>query len=184
MKKLADAQEVGKLVSELAGKVSGRLLGNGGKASDWALVGIRNRGDKLAERLAKAIGEEKFADRVGVLDITLYRDDLSEVAAQPIVQTTEIPFSVDGKDVVLVDDVLMTGRSVRAALASLMDFGRPKRVWLAVLVDRGGRELPIRADFVGLDLSKGAVGLEDGDHVQVLLDEVDEVDAIEVREAN
>ena len=106
---------------------------------------------------------------MGVLDITLYRDDLSEVASQPIVQTTEIPFDVDGKDVILVDDVLMTGRSIRAALSSLMDFGRPRRVWLAVLVDRGGRELPIAADFVALDYSEGAEGLGESDHIQVLL---------------
>ncbi|QQE11605.1 bifunctional pyr operon transcriptional regulator/uracil phosphoribosyltransferase PyrR [Planctomycetota bacterium] len=181
MKELADAQAVGKLVEELATQVKSSV--NLDQSSDvpWALVGVRNRGDKLAERLSDAIGPEIFANRVGVLDITLYRDDLSEVAAQPIVQTTEIPFNVDGMNVVLIDDVLMTGRSVRAALQSLMDFGRPKRVWLAVLVDRGGRELPIRADFVALDLSKGADGLIDGDHVQVLISEVDGKDAIEVR---
>ena len=96
-----------------------------------------------------------IGDRVGSVDITLYRDDLSEIGSSAVVRTTEIPFSIDGLHVVLVDDVLMTGRSVRAALQSLMDLGRPRRIWLAVLVDRGGRELPIAPDHVALDLTKG-----------------------------
>ena len=100
----------------------------------------------LAQRLAQHFKNDVLAGRVGSLDITLYRDDLSEIGAQPVVRTTDIPFDVDGLNVVLVDDVLMTGRSVRAALQSLMDLGRPKRVWLSVLVDRGGRELPIAPD--------------------------------------
>ena len=181
MKELADAQRVGKHVTELADQIKKAISARKG---EWAMIGIRSRGDLLAERLAELVGREQFKDRVGNLDITLYRDDLSEVAAQPIVQTTEIPFDVDSKDVVLVDDVLMTGRSIRAALSSLMDFGRPRRVWLAVLVDRGGRELPIAADFVALDLSKGAEGLGENEHVQVLLQETDGKDAVEVRVAN
>lgn len=125
----------------------GGLVSGDTPSSDIALVGVRSRGDVLAGRLANRLG---VAD-VGTLDITLYRDDLSEIASQPVVQTTEIGFGLDGRDVVLVDDVLMTGRSIRAALSVLMDFGRPRRVWLAVLVDRGleCRELPIAADYVG-----------------------------------
>src|SRR5690606_13095379 len=108
-------------------------------------------GDLLAQRLSQRLPHHPPVG-VGSLDITLYRDDLSEIGPQPIVRTTQIDFDIDALDLVLVDDVLMTGRSVRAALESLMDIGRPRRVWLAVLVDRGGRELPITPDFVALDL--------------------------------
>ncbi|MCC7146145.1 MAG: bifunctional pyr operon transcriptional regulator/uracil phosphoribosyltransferase PyrR [Phycisphaeraceae bacterium] len=134
-------------------------------------MGIRSRGDIIAGQLAKQLKP----DHVGTLDITLYRDDLSGVAAQPVVRTTEIPFAIDDLDVVLVDDVLMTGRSVRAAIQSLMDLGRPRRIWLAVLVDRGGRELPIAADFVGMDL-RGKIAT--GDQVRVRLRPTDPEDAI------
>jgi pyrimidine operon attenuation protein/uracil phosphoribosyltransferase len=117
---------------------------------DVALVGIRSRGGPLSERLAKEIyRNEKTAVPTGLLDITLYRDDLSTLAYQPIVHGTDINFPLDGKVVVLVDDVLYTGRTVRAALDALIDLGRPKAIQLAVLVDRGHKELPIRADFVG-----------------------------------
>ncbi|NPV79823.1 MAG: bifunctional pyr operon transcriptional regulator/uracil phosphoribosyltransferase PyrR [Firmicutes bacterium] len=115
-----------------------------------ALVGIRTRGFPLARRLAAAIKEIEGQDvPVGVLDITLYRDDLSLISVQPVVHKTEIPFNVTHKRIVLVDDVLYTGRTARAALDALMDLGRPQRIQLAVLIDRGHRELPIRADFVG-----------------------------------
>jgi pyrimidine operon attenuation protein/uracil phosphoribosyltransferase len=117
---------------------------------DVAIVGIRRRGVTLAQRLAAYI--QQIEDRqcpVGILDITLYRDDLTTIAHQPVVHKTAIPFDVTGKTIVLVDDVLYTGRTVRAALDALIDFGRPGRIQLAVLVDRGHRELPIRADFVG-----------------------------------
>ncbi|WP_432799879.1 bifunctional pyr operon transcriptional regulator/uracil phosphoribosyltransferase PyrR [Poriferisphaera sp. WC338] len=181
MKKLAEAKEVVGLIETLAEQIASAMAVRGSDSRGWALVGVRNRGDKLAERVAELVGESKFEGRVGAIDITLYRDDLSEVGAQPMVQSTEIGFDLDGVDVVLVDDVLMTGRSVRAALSSLMDFGRPRRVWLAVLVDRGGRELPIAADFVGLDLSDGKGGFDvEHDHVQVRLMEVDDKDEIEV----
>ena len=121
------------------------------------------------------MAEQVGVDRVGVLDITLYRDDLSEIAAQPVVRTTEIDFSLDGLDVVLIDDVLMSGRSVRAALSVLMDLGRPRRVWLAVLVDRGGdaKELPIAADFVGTTYAGAG-------RVSVRLTPTDDRDAIEL----
>lgn len=118
------------------------------------LVGVRTRGVPLAQRLAKMIAEaEGFTPPVGALDITLYRDDLTTIAAHPVIQGTDIPCSIDGRTVVLVDDVLYTGRTVRAALDELIDFGRPDRIRLAVLVDRGHRELPIRADHVGKTLT-------------------------------
>lgn len=117
------------------------------------LVGIRTRGVPLARRLAEMIRQNENTEvPVGVLDITFYRDDLSMIASQPVVHKTEIPVNITGKTVVLVDDVLFTGRTVRAALDALMDFGRPKMIQLAVLVDRGHRELPIRADYVGKNI--------------------------------
>ena len=119
-----------------------------------ALVGVRSRGVPLARRLARLIGEAAGAEPpVGALDIALYRDDFTSLAAQPITKGSDILFSIDGRTVVLVDDVLFTGRTVRAALDQLIDFGRPARIELAVLVDRGHRELPIRADYVGRSLS-------------------------------
>ena len=118
--------------------------------SDLALIGIRTRGVFLAERLQKKLYEiEKKEVPVGILDITLYRDDLSEVGPKPEVRETNIPFNLKGKVVILVDDVLFTGSTIRAALDALIDFGRPKVIRLAVLVDRGHRELPIKADYVG-----------------------------------
>ena len=114
------------------------------------LVGIRTRGVPIAERLADAIEKiEGNRPPVGVLDITLYRDDLSTLSYQPVVRTTELPVDISGKIVVLVDDVLYTGRTIRAALDAVIDMGRPTTIQLAVLIDRGHRELPIRADFVG-----------------------------------
>jgi pyrimidine operon attenuation protein/uracil phosphoribosyltransferase len=118
------------------------------------LVGVRTRGVPLAQRLAAVIKQAAgSAPHVGALDITLYRDDLTTIAPNPVIQGTEIPCSIDGRTVVLLDDVLFTGRTVRAALDELIDFGRPDRIQLAVLVDRGHRELPIRADFVGKQLT-------------------------------
>jgi len=154
MRVLADEKRVDDLVQDLSQAVCDDMshARAQGDSAKWAIIGIRSRGDVLAKRLATTVKP----DLVGTLDITLYRDDLSEVASQPIVRPTEIPFSLDGLNVVLVDDVLMTGRSVRAALQLLMDLGRPKRVWLIVLVDRGQRELPIAPDHVALDLSGSA----------------------------
>lgn len=121
-----------------------------GGAGDVLLIGIRTRGLPLAEAINDAI-EETTGERLalGVLDITLYRDDLSTIAPQPVVKETRLPGSIDDRTLVLCDDVLFTGRTVRAALEALVDFGRPSRVYLAVLVDRGLRELPIQADVVG-----------------------------------
>jgi len=119
-----------------------------------ALVGVRSRGVPLARRLARLLREAAGVEpAVGALDISLYRDDFTSLAAQPITKGTDILFSIDGRTVVLVDDVLYTGRTVRAAIDQLIDFGRPSRIELAVLVDRGHRELPIRADYVGRTLA-------------------------------
>jgi len=160
MRVLANDQRVSDLVDDLSETVSRDISAAraAGDHSKWALVGIRSRGDVLARRMAERVKP----DFVGTLDITLYRDDLSELANQPIVRPTEIHFPIDGVNVVLIDDVLMTGRSIRAALQLLMDLGRPRRVWLVVLVDRGQRELPICPDHVALDLSGSAASRATG----------------------
>jgi len=138
------------------------------------LVGVRTRGVPLARRLADLMAEASgVRPVVGALDITLYRDDLTTVGPQPVIKGTDIPCSIDGRTVVLVDDVLYTGRTVRAALDELIDFGRPARIELAVLVDRGHRELPIRADFVGRTLSTTRQEV-----VQVELAEEDRADRV------
>src|SRR4029079_12318548 len=141
---------------------------------DVVLVGIQRRGVQLGERLALYI-EEREGRPVprGALDITLYRDDLQTVGPRPVVGKTDLPWNLDGKRVVIVDDVLYTGSTVRAALDRLADFGRPSRITLAVLVDRGGRELPIHADVVGKKLS-----VESGQRVDVLVKELDGEDAV------
>ncbi len=145
-----NAEAIERAVQRMAREVLERCRARGAAEGDLAIVGIRRGGVHLAQRLrgelARATGREP---PLGTLDIALYRDDLSERAA-PAVGPTDVRFPVQGKIVVLVDDVLYTGRTVRAALDELVDFGRPRRVWLAVLVDRGGRELPIAADFVGV----------------------------------
>jgi len=143
---------------------------------DLALVGIRSRGVPLARRLARLLAEGARAEpAVGALDITLYRDDFTSIAAQPITKGTDILFSIDGRTVVLVDDVLFTGRTIRAAMDALVDYGRPRAIRLAVLVDRGHRELPIRADHVGKNVPTQA-----GDDVRVHLVEVDGRDEVEL----
>lgn len=143
------------------------------------LVGIRTRGAPLASRLAAKIASiEGKPCPVGILDITLYRDDLTTVAHQPVVRMTEIPFPVDGRTVVLVDDVLFTGRTIRAAMDALVDLGRPRRIQLAVMIDRGHRELPIRADFVGKNVPTSLEEI-----VSVRLEEVDGEDAVVILEA-
>jgi len=165
MRSIADAQAVGGLVEGLADQVAAAMRVDG----PWAIVGVRRRGDVLAQRLAGRL----HPAHTGSVDIALYRDDLSELGPQPIVRTTEIDFDVDGASIVLVDDVLMSGRSVRAAIQSLLDFGRPRAIRLAVLVDRGGRELPICPDHVGL-----AVNADASQHVRVRLEPMDEADGI------
>ena len=138
------------------------------------LVGVRTRGVPLARRLARSIKKAGGVEPpVGALDITLYRDDLTTIAPHPVLKGTDIPCSIDGRTVILVDDVLFTGRTVRAALDELIDFGRPARIKLAVVVDRGHRELPIRADFVGRTLTTTRQEV-----VQVLLREEDGSDRV------
>jgi pyrimidine operon attenuation protein/uracil phosphoribosyltransferase len=135
-------------------RITHEILERNPSAKDLAIVGIRSRGAYLAERLTKLIEEtEKTKVPVGYLDITLYRDDIQTKLEQPVIQKTELLFDVVDKIIILVDDVLFTGRTVRAALDELIDFGRPKAIQLAVLIDRGNRELPIRANYVGKNLS-------------------------------
>lgn len=145
-----------------------------------ALVGIRTRGVPLAKSLVAKIEEfEGVKVPYGSVDVTLYRDDLSQIAANPVVQATELPFELDGYHVVLVDDVLFTGRTVRAAMDALIDFGRPRSIQLAVLVDRGHRELPLRADFVGKNVptSKREV-------IKVTCADVDGEDSVSIYQAD
>lgn len=150
-----------------------------GGTEELVLVGIQRRGVQLADRLVDLIADSETV-RVprGALDITLYRDDLQTVGPRPVVGRTDLPWALDGRKVVIVDDVLYTGRTVRAALDELADFGRPSRIALAVLIDRGGRELPIHADIVGK-----VVQIADGDRVDVLLEEVDGSTSVIVSEA-
>ena len=140
------------------------------------LIGIQRRGVPLAHRIAASIAEHEDVDvPVGALDITFYRDDLSLVAQQPVVKGTDLPMGIDARTVVLVDDVLYTGRTIRAAMDALVDFGRPQAIRLAVLVDRGHRELPIRADHVGKNVPTSREEI-----VKVHLDETDDEDVVEI----
>jgi len=144
-----------------------------------ALIGIQRRGVPLARRLAEAIHEhEGVALPVGALDITFYRDDLSMIAQQPLVKGTDLPFDLNGRTIVLVDDVLYTGRTIRAAMDALVDFGRPQAMRLAVLVDRGHRELPIRADHVGKNVPTSREEV-----VRVHLAEIDDEDGVDIERA-
>jgi pyrimidine operon attenuation protein/uracil phosphoribosyltransferase len=169
---LLDARAVDRTLRRIAEEIV--ELNDG--TDDLIVVGIQRRGVQLADRIVRTIYErEKVKVPRGALDITLYRDDLQTVGPRPVVGPTDLPWNLDGKRVVIVDDVLYTGRTVRAALDELADFGRPSRVSLAVLVDRGGRELPIHADIVGKKLS-----IEAGDRVDVLVEELDGRDAVVV----
>lgn len=145
-KRLLDAARMTRAFRRMAIEIVERNRG----IDDLIIIGIRSRGVPIAERVAREIEEMEGAPvPLGILDITLYRDDLTTIAPQPLVKPTKLPEPIDDKVVVLVDDVLYTGRTVRAALDALIDFGRPKAVQLAVLIDRGHRELPIHADFIG-----------------------------------
>ena len=155
-------------------RIAHEILENTLDAQDAVLIGIQRRGVTLAQRVATEIKKaEDVRVPLGILDITFYRDDLSLLAEHPLMKGTDIPFAIDGKTVVLVDDVLFTGRTVRAAIEAIMDMGRPKRIQLAVLVDRGHRELPIRADFVGRNIP---TAVTESVEVQVL--EVDGEDGV------
>ena len=171
---IMDADRMSRTLTRIAHEIVERNRGVKG----LALVGIRTRGVFIAKRLAKAL--QQITDEpvpTGVLDITLYRDDLMRhaVGPQPLVRRTEIPFSIDDHKVVLVDDVLYTGRTIRAALDALIDFGRPKEIQLTVLVDRGHRELPIKADYVGKNVP---TSLKESVHVKLV--ETDGTDEISV----
>ncbi|MGH9416728.1 MAG: bifunctional pyr operon transcriptional regulator/uracil phosphoribosyltransferase PyrR [Terriglobales bacterium] len=167
---LMSASEIERTLVRLAHEIVEKNNG----VEDLALIGIRRRGEPLARRLAALTGRiENKPVPVGTLDITLYRDDLSPVGAKPVIKPAQIDFSVDGRNVILVDDVLFTGRTIRAALDALFDHGRPRRVQLCVLVDRGFRELPIEAAFVGK-----YVQTTEREMVEVQLKETDGVEKV------
>ncbi len=167
---ILDSAGIQRAVTRIAHEIVERNNGTDG----LVLIGLRSRGVDLARRIAQELKVIDGADiPVGALDVTLYRDDLGKVGPQPVVRKTEIPFPINEKRVVLVDDVLYTGRTIRAALDSLIDLGRPRLIQLAVLVDRGHRELPIRADYVGKN-----VPTSQQEQVQVLLTEEDGVDKV------
>jgi pyrimidine operon attenuation protein/uracil phosphoribosyltransferase len=171
---LMDSEGIRRALTRIAHEIVEKNKG----VDNIVLVGIRTRGVPIAERLAENI--EKIEGKkppVGVLDITLYRDDLSTLAYQPIVRPTELPVDITGKIVVLVDDVLYTGRTIRAALDAIIDNGRPKTIQLAVLVDRGHRELPIRADFVGKNVPTSSKEV-----ISVQLQATDEAENVILRE--
>jgi pyrimidine operon attenuation protein/uracil phosphoribosyltransferase len=165
-------------LSRSLARIAHEILERNRALDDLALIGIRARGVPLAERLAAQIRTIAGVDvPTGALDITLYRDDVAGHApgTQPVVRRTEIPFSLDGKRILLVDDVLYTGRTIRAALDALIDYGRPQEIQLVVLIDRGHRELPIRADYVGRNIPTARA-----QSVQVRLVEIDGRDEVEV----
>lgn len=172
--KIMDARKIRRAIQRMTTEIIERNR----NLKNLVIVGIRTRGIYLGKRISKLIKDlEKIDIPVGVLDITLYRDDFSELEAQHMVKKTEIKFAVAKKDILLVDDVLFTGRTIRAAMDSLIDLGRPKTIQLLVLIDRGHRELPIRADYVGkfLPTSKREI-------VQVCLKEIDKSDEVLITE--
>jgi pyrimidine operon attenuation protein/uracil phosphoribosyltransferase len=169
-----DADRISRALTRIAHEILERNHGTDGVA----LVGVRSRGVPLARRIATVLGSVSGEETpTGALDITLYRDDLMRTAVgpQPLVRKTEIPFSIDNRTIVLVDDVLYTGRTTRAALDALIDFGRPRAIQLVVLIDRGHRELPIKADYVGKNVPTSRK-----ESVQVRLQELDGIDQVTV----
>ncbi len=167
-----DAKTIDRALIRIAHEIVEKNKG----AEIMAVIGIKNRGAYLAERVAKLIEKiEGVQIPVGLMDITLYRDDIQTKLEQPLVQKTEILFDVVDKVIILVDDVLFTGRTIRAALDQIIDFGRPKRIQLAVLVDRGHRELPIRADYVGKNIPTAKE-----EQVKVKIKEVDGEDSVSI----
>jgi pyrimidine operon attenuation protein / uracil phosphoribosyltransferase len=176
MPTVIDADRMSRALTRIAHEIVERNRGTG----ELALVGIRTRGVPLARRIARGLKDINGEDvPTGALDITLYRDDLMRqpVGPQPVVRRTEIPFSIDDRRILLVDDVLYTGRTIRAALDALIDFGRPRAIQLIVLVDRGHRELPIKADYVGKNLPTSP-----RQSVQVRLQEIDGRDEVAIEE--
>lgn len=174
MKLVLDAPSIERAATRMAHEILEKNNGVDG----LCLIGIQTRGVILAQRLEKIIEKISHANvPIGILDINLYRDDLTKVAEQPIIHKTEINFDLDNKIVVLVDDVLYTGRTIRSALDAIVDFGRPKCIELAVLIDRGHRELPIRADFVGKNIPTS-----ENEIVHVHFSETDKVEEVVVAE--
>ena len=172
--KILDKDSIDKSLKRMAHEI----IENAKTMDDTVLVGIKNRGAYIAEKLAdhiRAISGHR--PPVGALDITLYRDDLTRASEQPVVHATEITFDIENKRIVLVDDVLFTGRTIRCALDALIDFGRPKLIQLAVLVDRGHRELPIRADYAGKNIPTAL-----GEFIEVCLSETDGQDSVSILE--
>jgi len=168
--KLMDKDGINRALLRIAHEILERNKGT----NALCLIGIRNRGVYLAQRLAQCIKNIEGQEvPVGVLDITLYRDDLTLISTQPVVHKTEIDFDINGKNLIMIDDVLYTGRTIRAALDALIDFGRPKSIQLAVLIDRGHRELPIRADYAGKNIPTSQ-----NETVEVRLEEVDGKDEV------
>ena len=171
-RQIMTADEIRRATTRLSHEIMEKQAGTAG----LMLIGIQRRGVPLAGRIAASIAATEGMDvPVGALDITFYRDDLSLVAEQPIVKGTELPSGIDGRTIILVDDVLYTGRTIRAAMDALVDFGRPQAIRLAVLVDRGHRELPIRADHVGKNIPTSREEV-----VKVHLEEIDGVDSVEI----
>lgn len=172
--KILDRDTINRTLTRIAHEILEKNKG----IKDLCLIGIRNRGAYLAKRLGDCItGIEQEGISVGILDITLYRDDLTQIGPNPVVHKTEIGFDITDKKVILVDDVLYTGRTVRAALDALVDFGRPKSIQLAVLIDRGHRELPVRADYVGKNIPTAK-----NEMIEVRLAEADGVDEVVIIE--
>ena len=171
-RQIMTADEIRRATTRLSHEIVEKQAGTAG----LMLIGIQRRGVPLARRIAASILEHEGVEvPVGALDITFYRDDLSLVAQQPVVKGTELPTGIDGRTIILVDDVLYTGRTVRAAMDALVDFGRPQAIRLAVLVDRGHRELPIRADHVGKNVPTSRE-----ESVRVHLEETDGADEVEI----
>ncbi|NOX34503.1 MAG: bifunctional pyr operon transcriptional regulator/uracil phosphoribosyltransferase PyrR [Deltaproteobacteria bacterium] len=159
-------------------RISHEIIEKHKGTKNLALAGIQTRGDFLAKRLADQIRKiENVSLPVGSMDINMYRDDWTKISHQPIVRPSNIPFCVDDMDIILVDDVLFTGRTIRAAMDALMDFGRPSRIELAILVDRGHRELPIQADYKGI-----AINTEQKDMINVLVTEHDKQDIVYIEQ--
>jgi len=173
---LMDKKEMKKTIERL----SSEILEDNPKIKSLCIIGIRQRGDILAERIARILKKlTSWEIKVGVLDITLYRDDLTIYGPKPIIGSTYFPCSIEGKEVLLVDDVIYTGRTIRSALDEIIDYGRPISVKLAVMVNRGRRELPISPDYTGI-----SVELKDKEEVQVLLEETDKEDSVKIIEVS
>lgn len=176
--RIMDAQKIDRVLTRIAHEV----LEKNKSVENLAVIGIRTRGVPIAKRLAEKIRDIEGKEvNVGILDINLYRDDMSMISDHPVLRKTEIPFQVDDKKIILVDDVLFTGRTIRAALDALIDLGRPRLIQLAVLIDRGHRELPIRADYVGKNVPTSLQ-----ETVEVRLEEIDGSDEVLIKkiEAN